>query len=260
MNIFEKLRRLQAPADAGAGGSGSGGTSTTDAGTAGTAGESQKDAGATGGVKDGTGGTPEKKSVLKAPGDAGDGAAKKDGSDTKKGEGNQAKATDGASDKPFEVKVPEGVKLEKAKLEQFTGWAKEKGLTPEQASDALGFYAEQQKQELKAWAAQGDEWYGQLEKDPEFGKDLKASEAALQKALKRFDPKGELVADLEKYGVDNLPSLARFLRRVGLAGAEDKATVDGAKPGSDTSGKPTKGELLAARYPSLAKELAGQKT
>ena len=187
----------------------------------------------------------EKKSVLKpaAAEPAKDGAA-----DPAKGD--PAKATEGASDEPYEVKVPEGVKVDEAKLKTFTGWAKEKGLSAAQATEALAFYAKQQGGEREAWAKQGDDWYGQLEKDPEFGgANLKESEAALQKGLKRFDPKGELVADLERYGIENLPSLAKLLRRIGLASAEDKGSVDTSK-GSEK--KPSSEEArLAKRYPSI---------
>jgi hypothetical protein len=134
------------------------------------------------------------------------------------------------------------------------------GLTPEQASKLISLNDQRNKTavdaQAQAWAKQGDDWYGALEKDAEFGgQNLKASEAALQTALTRFDPKGELIADLGKYGIDNLPSLAKFLRRVGLAGAEDKVIVPTAKNEKTTA--TSEQERLAKRYPSLAKSLTG---
>lgn len=199
---------------------------------------------------------PEKKSVLKGAAEAPKDATKEGAKDG--AAADPAKAKEG-SDEPYVLKLPEGVTVDKAKLEKFTGWAKENKLTPEQASKAVTLYAEQQQAAVTEWAAKGDAWYADLEKDAEFGgQNLKASEVALQKALKRFDPKGDLVKDLEHYGVENLPSLAKFLRRVGLAAAEDKTVVDTAKV-ADTKVVPTENERLARRYKSLAPSLLGTK-
>jgi hypothetical protein len=163
----------------------------------------------------------------------------------------EGKPNDGTPD-AYEVKVPEGVKVDEAELKQWTGTAKELGLTPEQASKLISLNDQRSKAavdaQAQAWAKQGDDWYGALEKDPEFGgANQKASEAALQTALKRFDPKGELAADLERYGIENLPSLAKLLRRIGLAGAEDKVVVPRA-PEKQPTGEDTR---LAKKYPSI---------
>jgi hypothetical protein len=140
--------------------------------------------------------------------------------------------------------------VDEARLKSFTAQAKGAGITPEQAAQLVAYQVGQEKLATESWAKQGENWYGELEKDGEFGgANLKASEAALQSALRRFDPKGELVQDLEKYGVENLPSLARFLRRVGLAGAEDKGTVDTTRTQAKAM---TKEEIrLAKEFPSI---------
>lgn len=220
--MFQRLRFLAEGEDAGAK-AGAGGTSTTDAG-AGEGGE-KKDAGGEakkdGGEK-GKDEPPARKSVLAAKGDEGG----KDGKGDAGAKGAEAKAKDGATD-DYVVKLPEGEKADPARLETFTKAAKDAGITAEQASKLASFQLAQEKAQADAWAKQDQDWYGELEKDSEFGgANLKASEVALQTALKRFDPDGSLAKDLAKYGVENLPSLAKFLARVGKAGGEDKAGLE----------------------------------
>lgn len=162
-------------------------------------------------------------------------AAAKDGKDEKDGKG-AAGGKDGESkDKnaaasDYVVKLPEGMKegeVNKEQLDSFTKFAKDEKLSPDQATKALAYWKSLNDAESTRWAKQDQDWYGTLEKDAEFGgANLKASEAALQTALKRFDTGGELAKDLAKYGLENLPSLAKFIARVGKAGGEDKSQVD----------------------------------
>lgn len=231
--MFDRLRMLAAPeGDAG------GGTSATDAGG---------DKGAGGDAAAAAAAAAAKKTADDAAAVAKEGERKSVlAGDKKGGEGDTgtkdtgAKAKDGAAD-GYVVKLPEGMKegeVDKEQLSTFTKWAQEKKLTTDQATEALAFWKQTREAEAKTWAKQDQDWYGALEKDAEFGgANLKASEAALQTALKRFDTDGSLAKDLAKYGLENLPSLAKFIARVGKAGAEDQAHVEkDTKPGKKQSG------------------------
>lgn len=239
MSALEKLLCLQAPADGEGSATGTGGTSTTDAGQ-------KQDAEGEKKVETKAAGEGERKSVLKAATET-----KQEGEKKLDAKDAEAKAKDGAAD-AYEVKVPEGIEVDKDLLAKFASTAKELGISAEAASKLVAFDAERLKAaseaQAKSWAKQGDDWYGALEKDSEFGgANLPASTAALQTALTRFDPKGELVADLSKYGIENLPSLAKFLRRVGIAGAEDKARLTTAP----VKAQDPEQARVAKRYPSI---------
>lgn len=234
-----------APDDGAGGGAGAAGTSSTDGGAGAGADAGAKaaadKAAADAAAKDG--GAGERKSVLKA------GEAEKDGKSDAGAKAGEGKPKDAGTD-DFVVKLPEGMKegeVDKAQLADFSKWAKEKGLKPEQATEALAYWKTQNDAAAKQWAKQDQDWYGALEKDSEFGgTNLKASEAALQTALKRFDTGGELAKDLAKYGLENLPSLAKFIARVGKAGGEDKAQIT--KDGKGEGKKLTQQERLGKFY------------
>ena len=183
----------------------------------------------------------------KAGAGAGDDAAAKAAAEKKAADEKAAAAAKGkdggAKDGEYKIERPKDMKpeaIDKPTLEAFTKLAKEEGFKPESATKLVAMWQKLNADASAKWAAQDQQWYGQLEKDAEFGgANLKQSEAALQQALKAYDPKGELAADLAKYGMENLPSLAKFLARVGKAGAEDKSQVE-------KDGKPTPKTLSGA--------------
>jgi hypothetical protein len=229
---------------------GAGGTSTTDADATAAAAKAEADkAAAAAGDKKTDAAAPARKSVLSATDEKKDEKGGKGAAGAKDGE---AKADDaGASD--YVVKLPEGMKetdVDKAQLAEFTSWAKEHQLKPEQASEALAFWQKQQAAETQRWAKQDQDWYGALEKDSEFGgQNLKASEANLQKALKVFDTDGSLAKDLAKYGLENLPSLAKTLARIGKAHGEDKPNLEKAK--TDAAPKLSSAERRKSFYDDM---------
>lgn len=200
--------------------------------------------------------SPEKKETAKRSVMAAKEEKPQDGKASDSAQDVEAKAKSDAAGE-YVVKLPEGVKVDETQFKEFTGWAKEKGLTPEQASEAVAYYSQQQKVQVDAWVKQGDDWYGELEKDSEFGgKAMTENEVAVQRAVHKFDPKGELVADLQKYGIENMPSLAKFLARLGKAIGEDKAV------NVDTPVKPTltkEQERDMKMFPSHAKLTQDQK-
>jgi hypothetical protein len=191
---------------------------------------------------------------------AGDGAAKTGDQkgDGKTGDGAApAKATEGQSAAEFKITLPDGVKVDGTRLESFTKFAKDNGLSSEQASKAVAEYAKMQADDAKAWEAQDAKWHESLKGDKTFGgSNYDASVAAAQKAVVKFGGE-ELAKDLERLGIGNLPSLARAFARVGKAMSEDSAHVAVETPKPKPSDAKTR---LASMYdsPDSQKARAGQ--
>lgn len=251
MTLLERMRMIAAPegdaggaggAGGGGGGSGDGkGGSASPPGGDGKGGEGAKDGAGAGGGQGGAGG--DRKAAISA----GDGKDGKNDTGAKDGQGKPVKA--GADD--YVVTVPESWKgtYDKVQLESYTRFAKENGLSAEQASKALGYYAQQQAAEQANWDKQDEAWYGELEKDTEFGgAKLAQSQANVQKALRAFDPSGELLKGLQQMKLDNWPPLARLLARVGAAGAEDKSATEKAK---GAGAKPSAAQRRASFYDDM---------
>lgn len=195
-------------------------------------------AGAGGSAGDGKGGA------------AGDGSAKTTdtkGGDNAAGASDQAKAKSGDASGEYKVTAPEGVKVDESRLTKFTEWAKGKGLSAQQASDALAFYVDQQKADNAELEQLNDTWGKELKADPKFGgANYDANKALAEKALVRFG--GKALSDrLQALGIGNLPELVKAFAAVGAAIKEDTAAVDTAPKG----GEPKPGDpktRLSKRY------------
>lgn len=136
-----------------------------------------------------------------------------------------AKADKGAADAELKIDLPDGVKVDEARLADFTKFAKEAGLSSEQASKAVAKYVEMQAAEAKAWEANDAKWGEQLKSDKDFGgAHLADSSAHAQKAVLKFGGR-ELADGLESLGLGNYPPLARAFAKIGKAMGEDSAAV-----------------------------------
>lgn len=215
--MLQRLKMLLAPeGEGGAGGTGAGGGAAADGGSAAPI-EKKDGGGATppaGSEKKAAEGEGAKRSMLKVE-------EKKGGTDKTGGQEGEAKAKDAVSE-PFEVKAPEGMKVDAAELKAYSTFAKESGLSQEQASKALSYYAQLEAKQQQAVVKQADVWYGELEKDSEIGgAKFAESQADLQKALVRFDADGQVRKLLEESYLDNHPALVKMLVRVGRGLKED---------------------------------------
>lgn len=201
------------------------------------------------------GGTPEKpKSMLSAPGD-GQGDTSKTVKETTKDGDKDA----GAAETPAPVKVtlpeklPDGVSVDKDFVAEFEKQASGLKLDSETASKLVGWYIDEQAkantriaQGLKEWSA---EQYAALEKDPEFGgKNLKESQANVQKALSKFGKSHGLAERLEALGLENDPAIIKTLAAVGKAISEDRSTTDEGPVKSVLSPEEA---AVRKRYPTL---------
>ena len=237
----------------GAGGEGGGGAS------GGAAGEGAG-GGAAGG--EGAGGEGEGKSILaglaggpaKPDGEAGKEGDKPagEGGEGKEGEGKSAaddgtpKDVDGkAIPETYEIKMPDGVKMDDGLLAEVTPLFREARLSPAQAQVVADAYMKQQTKALEAHGEQTKAWANETKADKEIGgKDLNANLGHARKAFQQFGSE-QAMQIFDTYGLGNNPEVLRMFVRIGKAMGEG-GTVLGGDGG---------GRVSAARdmYPSMYK-------
>lgn len=126
---------------------------------------------------------------------------------------------------PLVLKPPEG--LDAKALEPYVAKAQELGLKAEQAQALLDWQAQQAKAnaaaQQAAWKKADLEQAAALLKDPEVGGEKRlAAQQATQRALKAAPRNGPEFAKLMKQaGLDNHPTVARYLAEVGKAFKDD---------------------------------------
>lgn len=179
-------------------------------------------------------------------GQAGD--AGKAGDPAKAGE----PAKTGAPEKYETFKLPDGMALNEGLLNEFTGLAKELGLTQEQAQRLVDLQAKDVAsygtQLEQKWQAQIDGWKQAALADKEIGGALHAGVVNLaNKTLLRFGTP-ELNKALESMGLQWHPEVIRVFARIGKTISEDTVTGAGRATG------PTQEESLRKAYPSMFKE------
>lgn len=156
---------------------------------------------------------------------------------------------DGEPAKPveYEFKLPDGVKLEGEALDELKAFAKEKGLSVEDAQKLADMGAKQAQgfanQILEQQKAVTAEWETQARGDKEFGGDkLDENLGVAKKALDKFGSP-ELKSMLVSTGLGNHPEVIRLLVRAGKAISEDTRIVTGAANQSDREAKPIANRL-----------------
>jgi len=132
---------------------------------------------------------------------------------------------------PVEIKLtaPEGVELDSKALEGFTTFAKEMGLTQDQAQKALEFQlsreAEANASAKEFWADQNRKWVEAIKTDKEVGgadwqvKATKARNAAFALGGQ------ELLTEISRLGLANNPALVRAFYRAATKMSEDSLTA-----------------------------------
>lgn len=150
--------------------------------------------------------------------------------------------------------VPEGMPegfFNDEHLKSFAEFAKENGITQEQANKALEFEAKRiadiNAAQSQQWEATKSDWEKQLRES--FGQQYEAKVQAAKKAFVRFGPQGEeaaqFAADMAAMGIGNYPALVKWAAAVGEALGEDSSGG-----GSGGSGHMSEAELLHKRYPN----------
>jgi hypothetical protein len=148
----------------------------------------------------------------------------------------------------YDLKAPKDSLLDSGAVDRIKSFAKEKGLSPDQAQALLeresanvaSFVAEQQKthEEMRT------SWLEQARTDKEIGGDnFNANTELAKRVVERFGT-DEFKKALDESGLGNHPELVRILARIGKAMGNDTLVV----PGSSTG---TPKQSMAERlYPS----------
>lgn len=120
--------------------------------------------------------------------------------------------------------MPEGVELDSALAEQFTGIAKELGLTQDQAQKLADLHANSVSKQISAHQSTVQGWRDEVTKDAVLGGDnLKASAAVANKAidLAPAEIRQELRTLLDNTGMGNHPLLFKWAHAIGKLVSED---------------------------------------
>jgi len=148
----------------------------------------------------------------------------------------------GAPEKYEDFNLPEGMEIDKERMEGFVPVAKELGLSQEKAQKLVDFYAADVKKHFDSWQTAWNDtqtkWRDATKADPEVGgANLETSLTAARHVLKELGTPA-LVEALDLTGMGNHPELVRLLSKIGKLMKEDsilggtpkgEATRDAAK-------------------------------
>lgn len=147
-------------------------------------------------------------------------------------EGTKA-PTEPAVPEAYDLKMPEGVELDKAAAEEFTALAKELKLDQTNAQKFADLGAKMAQRQAEAHANLVESWTEASKTDKEFGGE-KFSEnlATAQKAMATFGSP-QLKALMDSTGMGNHPDVIRAFYNVGKAISEGRF-VNGGAPSGET--------------------------
>lgn len=137
----------------------------------------------------------------------------------------QTKAPETAADIKYDLKLAEGSPLTQANVDEIVSFAKERGLSNEQATELLareeGVLKQHNQTQLTKFEALRTDWYNEINGDKELGGDnLKQTAEFAQRALEKFAP-DTLKAFLKSSPYGNHPDLIRTFYKIGKAMAND---------------------------------------
>ena len=139
----------------------------------------------------------------------------------------------------YDLKIPDGAEIDPAHVEKISSYAKEKGLTNEEAQGILSRDAElissfkngQREQLAKA----SSEWIESSKSDKEIGGEAFTRNVELAKrVIDRFGT-DEFKKALDDTSLGNHPELVRLLVRIGKGMAEDQFIPAGSQSGGKRS-------------------------
>lgn len=148
----------------------------------------------------------------------------------------------------YAFETPEGFELDEEVMGEFTGLAKELGLTQEKASALVGLQtklmqkidAARAEQLDAALVEQSQRWADEVRNDPTFGgQNFDATVATAAKAMQAFGSP-ELRAMLNDSGLGNHPEVVKLFHRIGTGLTEDKLVLPGGQVDSSAEKDPAK--------------------
>lgn len=154
----------------------------------------------------------------------------------------EAKAKVGAPEKYEAFTLPEGAKVDEARMGKFTEWAKTTNLSQEQAQAAMDLAGDMlngsaesfQTQLTEQLNAQAESWAQASKTDKEFGGDeFDKNMATARKAIDKFAPELKPLLVASKLG--NHPDMLRAFWRIGQAISEDGFVPGRAGAGGEKS-------------------------
>lgn len=132
----------------------------------------------------------------------------------------------------YDLKLSEDSVLGKRALERIEAYAKEQGLSNEQAQAIVDGEAEAV---AKFVDEQSNEWANQTKNDKEIGGEgFKKNVETAKRVIDKFGS-DTLRKELNKTGYGNHPELIRLLSRIGKAMNEDELVIPGAQAGTKRS-------------------------
>lgn len=145
----------------------------------------------------------------------------------------ETKTTEPVVPESYDLKMPEGVELDKAAADEFTAIAKELKLDQVTAQKLADVAAKQAQRQVEAHAQQVASWVEQVKTDKEIGGDkLDENLGVARKAIDTFGSP-ELKELLSSTGMGNHPEVIKLAYKVGKAISED-GFVKGTPPGPET--------------------------
>jgi hypothetical protein len=133
----------------------------------------------------------------------------------------------------YDLKMPDGIELDKASAEEFTTIAKELKLDQTAAQKLADIAAKQAQRQVEAHAKLVESWVEKVKTDKEIGGDkLEENLGIARKALDTFGTP-ELKDVLNASGLGNHPEVIKAFVKAGKAISEDRF-VSGAPKGPET--------------------------
>lgn len=134
----------------------------------------------------------------------------------------------------YELKLPENSQLDESVIERISSFAKEKGLTNDQAQQILDYesqsldrFNEAQTEHIKSVT---ESWKADAVKDKEFGGEAFAKNVELAKRVAVKFGSEDFLKTLNETGLGNHPELIRVFFRVGKAMGEDTLVQANSQP------------------------------
>lgn len=135
----------------------------------------------------------------------------------------------------YDLKLPEKSHLQASDVDKIAVYAKERGLSNDQAqellnreNEAVGNFITSEQSRLEELTQK--EWVSQIRADKEIGGDGYAKNIEMAKRVVSKFADQKLIDELESTGFGNHPELVRMLVRVGKQMSEDSLVLPGARP------------------------------
>lgn len=134
----------------------------------------------------------------------------------------------------YDLKMPEGSPLDKSYVDKIASYAKEQGLSNEQAQKVLerehsvvSDFAKKQQENHNQLV---DTWAKQVESDNEIGgQNYKQNVELASRVVKRFGS-DTFIKGLNDTGFGNHPEFVRVFTRIGKAMSDDQLVMPGSQP------------------------------